>query len=70
MSPILRVFAGVIGAVGVLCAILAVVAWSLGVPNVINAYNIFCVLVGVVFAVYGISIAIRGKAPRGIVPWK
>jgi hypothetical protein len=71
VRPLIRVLAGVIGAAGIVGFALAASLWWLGAPQFrLNVGTAFDLLAFVAMAAYGTSIAVRGKAPRGIVPWR
>ena len=71
VRPIIRVLAGVIGVVGVVGFALGASLWWLGAPQfILNVDTAFALISFAALAAYGISIAVRGKAPRGIVPWR
>ena len=67
----MRIFAALIGLVGLLTLVLYAALIYFGAPGYrleLRAMPIllFCAM----FAAYGISIAFRGKAPVGFLPWK
>ena len=71
VHPLFRFFAGTIGLVGVLGLGLIVFMYFIGKSSLgLSARNIIDLALFTALAVYGLSIAIRGKIPSGILPWK
>ena len=71
VRPLIRALAGVIGVVGVVSFALGASLWWLGAPQFrLDVETALALAACAALAAYGISIAVRGKAPRGIVPWR
>ncbi len=71
VNPFVRLLAGIIGFVGILGWGLSVFLSYVGaMPLRMDATTVAELVLFTVFAVYGLSIAIRGKAPSGVLPWK
>ena len=71
VHPIFRFLAGTIGFVGILTLGLSVFLSYVGkTPLQMDVKTIIDLALSTILGVYGVSIAIRGKAPSGILPWK
>ena len=71
VRPLIRVLAAIIGSVSLLALVLHAVLTYLGAPgyklDVSASPELFLFAL---FAAYGICIGVRGKAPKGVLPWK
>lgn len=71
VRPLIRVLAALIGLVGLFGLVLHAVLIYFGAPGYrleLKAAPELFVLA--IFAVYGICIGFKGKAPKGVLPWK
>ena len=71
VRPFIRALAAIIGSVSLIGLVLHAVLTYLGAPgyklDVSAAPELFLLAL---FAVYGICMGVRGKAPMGVLPWK
>ena len=67
----IRIFAALIGLAGLITLVLHAALIYFGTPGYrLELGAMPMLLFCAVFAAYGISIAFRGKAPVGLLPWK
>jgi len=71
VRPIIRILAAIIGFAGLFGLASAAFLFFVGAPDfrfdLNNAVSIFLMAL---LAAYGTCIGIRGRAPKGILPWK
>ena len=67
----IRILAALIGLAGLITLVLHATLIYFGAPGYRLELRVMpMLLLCAVFAAYGISIAFRGKAPVGLLPWK
>lgn len=71
VGPIIRLLAGLMGVIGLatLGAVASLVA--MGSPrSFLNVGDLFGIACCFLMALYGLAIAVRGRTPSGVIPWK